>query len=619
MATMEKGKLSVHTENILPVIKKWLYSEKEIFIRELVSNAHDAIEKVKKVALTEDIYQADDDAYAVDLKLDRENAILIIEDNGIGMTADEIREFIANIAFSGAEKFAEQYVKEGDTGIIGHFGLGFYSCFMVSQKVEIESRSFKQDARSVRWISDGSEEYEIGPGERQKRGTEIRLHLNAEEASEFTDLARVSGLIRRYLDFLPIPIRIDGAQVNRQKPLWTQQPASLKKEDYTEFYKYMFPHQGDPLFHIHLNVDHPFRLQGILYFPRLAHEMDLNKSNVKIYCQQVFVTDQAQELIPQFLTVLQGVIDLPELPLNVSRSYIQNEPVVRKIASHIIKKVADRLTQECKNNREEYEKIWSEIAPFVKYGMLSDESFYDQAKDCLLLEVLGSDESRKLKTIDEYLSESKDPEGKRVHYASDLQTQGQALRMLQKQGIEVVHLGTMIDSHFTGFLEMKRGDVKFVRVDAELHEHALDKDADSQILDDANKDIKSRLQEVFQKAVSNDKVTIRVEALKSDEVPAMILLPEQQRRMAEMSALWGEKENPFAGEHTLLVNTKNGLIQKLGRPGLVGADGSSAVDEKKEKVARQVYHLARLAQGAAGPAEMEKYAQEIFSLLQEMV
>ena len=616
MATMEKGKLSVHTENILPVIKKWLYSEKEIFIRELVSNAHDAIEKVKKVALTEDIYQSDDDQYCIDLKLDRENGILIIEDNGIGMTADEVREYIASIAFSGAEKFAEKYLKEGDSGIIGHFGLGFYSCFMVSKQVEIESRSCQLEAEPVRWVSDGGEEYEIGVGSRQKRGTEIRLHLNEEDASEFTDLARVSELVRRYLDFLSVPIRIDGAQVNRQKPLWTQQPAALKKEDYDEFYKYMFPHQGEPLFHIHLNVDHPFRLQGILYFPRLAHEMDLNKSNVKIYCQQVFVTDQAQELIPQFLTVLQGVIDLPELPLNVSRSYIQNEPVVRKIASHIVKKVADRLAHECKNNRQEYEKIWNEIAPFVKYGMLSDERFYDQAKDALLLEILGSDSNR-LVTIDEYLAESKEKDAQKIYYASDLQTQGQALRMLQKQGIQVVHLGTMIDSHFTGLLEVKRGDVKFVRVDAELHEHALDKESDSSIVDEQNRDLKSRLQDLFKQAVSNDKVTIRPEALKSEEIPAMILLPEHQRRMAEMSAMWGEKENPFSSEHTLLVNTRNPLIQKLGSPGILGAGG--AADSKKERVARQVYHLARLAQGAASPADMEKYAQEIFSLLQEMV
>lgn len=620
---MEKGRLSVHTENILPVIKKWLYSEKEIFIRELVSNAHDAIEKLKKVSLSEEVYQPEDDEYQVELRLDKENGILIFEDNGIGMTADEIKEYIASIAFSGAEKFAEKYLKEGDTGIIGHFGLGFYSCFMVSKKVEIESRSYRPDAEPVKWISDGGEEYEIGPGFREKRGTEIRLYLNEDDASEFTDLGRVSGLIRRYLDFLPVPIRVDGAQVNRQKPLWTSQPASLKKEDYTEFYKYMFPHQGEPLFYIHLNVDHPFRLQGILYFPRLAHEMDLNKSNVKIYCQQVFVTDQAQELIPQFLTVLQGVIDLPELPLNVSRSYIQNEPVVRKIASHIIKKVADRLVQECQKNRAEYEKIWNEIAPFVKYGMLSDERFYDQARDCLLLEVLGAEGSSNLKTIEEYLSESKDSDSKKIHYVSDMQTQGQALRMLQKQGIDVVHLGTMIDSHFTGFLEMKRGDVKFVRVDAELHEHAVDSQ-ESQVVDDQNRDIKTRLEELFRKALDNKKVVIRPEALKSEEVPAMILLPEQQRRMAEMSALWGEKENPLAAEHTLLLNTKNPLIQKLGRPGILSASGeeasvSGSEGSKKERVARQVYHLARLAQGAAGPSDMEKYAQEIFSLLQEIV
>jgi molecular chaperone HtpG len=617
MATLEKGKLSIHTENILPVIKKWLYSENEIFVRELISNAQDAIEKLRKVSMSEDVFEPEMMDFAVNVRVDTEKGVLEFEDNGIGMTADEVRKYITQIAFSGAEEFAKQYLQgdQSKSDIIGHFGLGFYSSFMVAAKVEIESRSYRIDAEPVFWSSDGGEEFEIGPGAKEHRGTIIRLYLQEEFKAEYLDLAKVQGLVRRFCDFLPVKINVNGEQVNRQQPLWTKMPSSLKKEDYNDFYKYMFPFQEDPLFYIHLNVDYPFRLQGILYFPKLAHEMDLNRSEVKLFCKQVFVTDEASEVIPKFLTVLQGVIDLPELPLNVSRSYIQNDPEVKKIASHIVKKVADRLVEEFKKNREEYEKIWPEIAPFVKYGMLSDEKFYEQAQGALLLRrVVDADhEGPSFLTIDEYKDRNRDRAGERIFYASDAKTQGPAIRLLQKQGIDVVLFDTMIDSHFSSQLEMKAGEVRFVRVDAELSEHAVE--SSSEIVDGDAKSVRERVEELFRKALPDTKITLRVENLKSDEIPAMILLPETMRRMSEMAVLWGQEGGKFPEHHTLLVNLKNPLIQKMATPSLIGGDG----DAKKIELASQIYRTARLSQGALSPEEMQAAALDLFRFFEKVL
>lgn len=613
---MAKGRLSVHTENILPVIKKWLYSEKEIFLRELVSNALDAITKLKKASLTEDVFEAENTDYAVDIRIDREGGALVFEDNGIGLSEEEIQKYIAQIAFSGAEEFVKKYESGGDkskAGIIGNFGLGFYSSFMVAKRVEIESRSFRPGDAPARWVSDGGEEYEIGPGSRTKRGTEIRLILD-DDSKEMLDKATISGLVRKYCDFLPMPIRVDGAQVNKQEALWTKTPSSLKREDYHALYQYLYPFQGDPLFYIHLNVDYPFRLQGILFFPRLEHELDLNRSNVKIYCKQVFVTDEAQELIPKFLTVLQGVVDLPDLPLNVSRSYIQNEPDVKKIAQHIIKKVADRLLEEKKNREDEYKKIWPEISPFVKFGMMSDERFYDQAKDAVVFEIASSAAEKKFVSLDEYVSANKDKTGGKIYYATDLRAQAGPLKLLEAQGIETLHLGMAIDTHFIQFLEMKSGEHRFVRVDAEVHDAVVDKEAASNLVDQENKSNTDRIRDVFQKAVGNPKVIIRVEALKSADVPAIILLPEHIRRMADMTATMAQKTAAFPEDHTLLVNSKSALIQALGRPSLVDETGGS----KKEKIARQVYRLARLAHGAMSAEDLEKYISESYAMLESL-
>ncbi len=612
---MQKGKLSIHTENILPVIKKWLYSEKEIFLREMVSNAVDAISKVKKIAMSEEIFGADDSDYQVNIIIDREKGVLEFTDNGIGMTAEEIQKYITQIAFSGAEDFVKKYQESGDksaSGIIGNFGLGFYSSFMIAKRVEIDTRSFTPGAAAAFWSGDGGEDYEIGEGTREKRGTTIRLFID-DDQKDILDKVRINDLVRKYCDFLPIPILVDGVQVNKQNPLWAKQPSSLKREDYLEFYRYLFPFQGDPLFYVHLNVDYPFRLQGILYFPHLAHELDVNRSNVKIYCKQVFVTDEAQELIPKFLTVLQGVVDLPDLPLNVSRSYIQNEPQIKKISSHIIKKVSDRLNEEHKNSPEEYLKIWNEIAPFVKFGMLSDERFYEQAKESLVFEIAG-EEPRKYVTIDEYTIQNSTKVAGKIFYVSDLRSQGGALKMLQGQGIQSVLMNMMIDSHFMQFIESKIKE-KFVRVDAEISDHIIDKEGGSKLVDADSKKNEERLAEIFKTAVNNPKVQIRVESLKSDDIPVMILLPESMRRFSEMSAFMSREAPAFPEEHTLVINMKSPLIQSLAKVQIIGGGGES----KTEKVARQLYRIARLSQGGVSPADLETFISESYKFLKDVV
>ena len=614
---MEKGKLSVHTENILPIIKKWLYSEKEIFLRELLSNAFDAITKARKLSLSEDIYQGDDLEFGIDVTIDRENKLLIIEDNGIGMTGEEIKKYITQIAFSGAEDFIKRYeeFKEADDrgGIIGNFGLGFYSSFMVANKVEVESRSWEPEAKSALWMSSGGEEYELGEGAREKRGTAIKLHM---EEEDLLDKAALSELVRKYCDFIPVPIRVDGAQVNKQDPLWSKQPSSLKKEDYTEFYKYLFPFQDEPLFYVHLNVDYPFKLQGLLYFPRLAHEFDLNRSNVKVYCKQIFVSDEAQDLIPKFLTVLQGVIDLPDLPLNVSRSYLQNEPRIKKIAGHIVKKVADRLNEEYKKSREDFEKIWRDIAPFIKFSAMNDNSFYEQIADILLYEIAGGGDKKEYRTLDQYLTDNTARTDGKIYYVSDPVAQAGPLKLLQAEDIQVLLLNTMIDTHFIQFLEMKKPEYKFTRIDSELAETLIHREGESKLVDADDKDLSSRLQELFKSAIGNDKVQIRVEALKTADIPAMVLLPEQARRFSEMSAYMGQTAPTFPDEHTLLLNTRNQVIQNLGRPALVTPEGGGS--GKTEIIARQIYSLARLVQGGLGPEEVEKFVSDSFGLLEKV-
>ena len=619
-----KGRLSVETGNILPIIKKWLYSEKKIFLRELVSNSFDAINKLKKISLSEEIRDDSDSDYAVQIYIARDKNQLIIEDNGIGMDSEEIDKYISNIAFSGAHDFIQKYEDSGDkdkAGIIGNFGLGFYSSFMVADKVEVDSLSYRKTAEASYWSSNGGIDYEKGKGERKKRGTTITLTIT-EDSKEFLDKTKIVELVRHFVDFLPIPVRVDGAEANRRDPLWTKPPSTLKKEDYDEFYKYLYPYQGDPLFYVHLNVDYPFQLQGVLFFPKLRHEMELNRSNVKVYCKQVFVSNEAQELIPQYLTILQGVIDIPDLPLNVSRSYLQNEPKIKKLASHIVKKVADRLKEEYRKDKSEYEKIWPDISPFVKYAMMNDDRFYEQVEEALIFQIASSGSSEKQKeeftTVEEYQEKNKAKIQNKIYYVSDLESQATPLKMLSEQGISVLLLNALIDNHFIQLLETKGKDYKFVRVDSEISEHVIEEGGDSKILDADGKDQKASIVELFKKSLNNDKITLRVESLKDEKTPAMIILPEHARRYQEMSAMMsqGAAAFDFPVEHTLILNSKNKIIRSLSKPSLITGDEQNG-QSKQSLMANHIYCLAKLAQGNISRTDINKTLEVSYALLEK--
>ncbi|RHX78499.1 molecular chaperone HtpG [Leptospira yasudae] len=601
-----KGRISVETENIFPIIKKWLYSEKDIFIRELVSNASDAITKLKKIAFSEEFEGGTD--YRIDLDFDQEKRILIIEDNGIGMTSEEVQKYINQIAFSSAEEFVKKFQGEGaQPEIIGHFGLGFYSCFMVSTKVVIETKSYKKGSTGVVWESESGTEFSLRSSDKATRGTKITLYLDS-DSGEYLDQWKLKELIRKYCDFLPVPIHVKNEQANKQTPLWSETPASVTKEKYEEFYNYLFPFSGEPLFHVHLNVDYPFRLQGILYFPKLKHELDVNQSGIKLYCNHVFVSDDANDLVPKFLTVLKGTIDIPDLPLNVSRSYLQSDPLVKKISSHIVKKIADRLNEEFKKNEEDFRKNWDEISIFVKYGMLTDDKFYEAAKDLVFFKTSNGEITR----LEDYWIKNKEKNNGKVFYANESETSSVYMDLLKSQGLEAILVDTRIDSHFVQFLESKNPDMKFQRVDSELADGVVDKDHASQIVDAENKTPADRVKELFDKVLKRDGLEIKAEPLKAEGVPAVVLLPEHLRRISEMNMMGGQKPLDLLKNHTLVINTRSALVQNI--LGLAGGVNSS----KADKLVRTVYDMALLSSKIFGEAEFAEYIKRTTETLEEL-
>ncbi|GBF51922.1 heat shock protein 90 [Leptospira ryugenii] len=608
MTAEEKGKISVETENIFPIIKKWLYSEKDIFIRELVSNACDAISKLKKVSLQEEFEGGTD--YRIDLSFDKDKRTLVIEDNGIGMSADEVKKYINQIAFSGATDFAKHYQNsENKAEIIGHFGLGFYSCFMVSQKVTIETKSYRKGESPVLWESESGTDFSISKIEKEGRGTKITLYLDA-ESGEYLDKWKLKDLIKRYCDFLPVPIFVDSEKANREKPLWSEEPSKLKPDDYKDFYNYLFPFSGDALFHIHLNVDYPFRLQGILYFPRLTHELDASKNGIKLFCNHVFVSDNANELIPQFLTILKGTIDIPDLPLNVSRSYLQNDPLVKKISNHIIKKVADRLTDDFKKNREEYQKNWPDIALFVKYGVLTDEKFYDSMKDSLVFK----NSEGGFSTLNEYWEKNKEKNQNKIYYANETEISSVYMDLLKTQGLEAILVDSKIDTHLIQHLEMKNPDWKFQRVDADLADQIVDKEASPGIVDANNKTESDRILAFFKTSVHREGIEIKTETLKSQSVPAVILLPEFMRRMTEMNSMMNREEtSKILKNHTLVVNLNSGLVKAALR------EFEGVNPEKGKRLAEQIYDLALLSAKAMTDHDLSEYTKRTVSFLEEIL
>ena len=601
----EQGTISIHTENIFPIIKKWLYSEKEIFLRELVSNAVDAIHKLQHVNLTEGLQIADE--YRVDVSLDKENKTLTIKDNGIGMTADEIRRYINQIAFSSAEEFIEKFKGVEDKNqIIGHFGLGFYSTFMVAGKVEIRSLSYQEGASGAHWSCDGSTSYELTEIDISDRGTEIILTLDDDEL-EFLEPVRVREVLTRYCNFLPIAIHLEGDVVNDQNPLWTRMATELTDDDYKEFYRKLYPFSGDPLFWIHLNIDFPFNLKGILYFPKLTTEFDVTKSHIKLFCNQVFVSDNCTELIPEFLTPLQGCLDAPDLPLNVSRSYLQNEPQVRKIRDVITSRVAGKLVELDKQDRKAFSVIWADIHTFIKFGMMKDDKYYEKLKDHMLFAVSGSDDWT---TLPEYLENSTAAKATTVYYTNDEVAQSTYLTLFKAQSLDVLVLDAHIDSHFIQFLEMKNSEVHFARVDADVTENLIEQNAASDLI--AGEDGKTsdeRIADIFKQQLQDEELEVRVERLKDESVSAMALFSEQDRRFQEMTRTLGQEISIPDKGPSLLINASSPVVQKI-----LDLHAKQKTEDVELLVA-QVYDLAMLTCRAFDQDRMARFLNRSNQLL----
>lgn len=576
---MAKGKISVHTDNLLPIIKKWLYSDSDIFLRELVSNAQDAIMKLKKLSA---IGEADiSENFEIKVELDKDNGIITVADNGIGMTEEEVEKYINQVAFSGAEEFIKKYENEKDekSRIIGHFGLGFYSAFMAAYEVEIDTLSYKEGAKAVHWVSDGGTEFEISDSEKSERGTIITLHIS-EDSKEFLDIFKLREILNKYCAFLPIEIYLidksakedkELTPINDTNPLWLKNPSECTDEDYKSFYHKVFFDMNDPLFWIHLNVDFPFNLKGILYFPKLNHEFQSIEGQIKLYNNQVFIADNIKEVIPEYLMLLKGVIDCPDLPLNVSRSFLQNDGYVAKVSAHITKKVADKLNSIYKNGKDDFAKYWDDINPFIKYGCMRDDKFYDRVKDIILFKKLD----------DSYVSlkELTESENKEVYYVTDRDSQSQYIELLATEGIEPVLLTNMIDNHFSSFIEYKISDVKFKRVDSYIADSLKDSSDDSSEGD-------KELEELFTAYADGAKISI--EKLKSEKIPAMYILSEEARRMEEMQKMYGGMNLPNMPkpEETLIINASNPLVNNV----LKAAD-----DEVKELICRNIVDMAKLS------------------------
>lgn len=611
---MAKGNISVNSENIFPVIKKWLYSDKDIFLRELVSNACDAVTKLKKVSGIGEASIGEDEKFRIDVTVDKENKKLIIEDNGIGMTKEEVEKYISDIAFSGAADFLAKYKDEDDknTQIIGHFGLGFYSAFMPSEKVEIETLSYKDGENAVKWSCDGGMSYDIDYCEKASRGTKITLYI-ADDSAEFLEEYTVRSVLSKYCSFVPVEIYLNvagkeeekDADDNKQKPindvtpLWMKNPKDCTDEEYKQFYTKVFMDFNEPLFHIHLNVDFPFNLKGILYFPKINHEFAANEGQIKLFNNQVFVADNVKEVIPEFLMLLKGVIDCPDLPLNVSRSFLQNDGYVKKISAHITKKVADKLKEIYTKQREDYERYWEDINIFIKYGCMRDDKFYEKVKDYIIYKDLNG----KYMPIGDYLDGR---ENKDVYYVSDESMQSQYVNMFKAQGLNAVIMTSVMDTHFISFIEMKEEGVKFKRIDSTVSENIESETA-------ADDEFNNKITESFKNALGDDNIKIEVQPLKQTETSAVILLSEESRRMQEMYRSYGQQfagmSDMFKDELTLVLNSNNPLIKKI----------ESLDGDNKTMVCRHVYDLAMLCHKPLAPEQMTEFVKRSNEIMQKII
>jgi len=631
MAT--KGTVNVQTENIFPLIKKFLYSDHEIFLRELVSNAIDATSKLK-VLSTSGEFKGDLGDLKVEVILDKEAGTLTVKDRGIGMTEEEIEKYINQIAFSGAEEFVKKYEgKEGAEQIIGHFGLGFYSAFMVSKKVQIKTLSFKEGSQAVQWESDGTPEYEIKDIDKEDRGTEIVLHI-ADDSTEFLENNRIGDILNKYCKFLPVEIKFGTSTVkqddpsgekdeegnikkidvevdniiNNPAPAWSKAPADLTDEEYMKFYRELYPMtMEDPLFHIHLNVDYPFNLTGILYFPRLKETMEVQKNKIQLYSNQVFITDSVEEIVPEFLTLLHGVIDSPDIPLNVSRSYLQADGNVKKISSHITKKVASKLNDMFKNDRKDFENKWDNLKVFVEYGMLTDDKFYDKAEKFTLVKNVKGEYA----TLEEYQEKIKaiqtDKDDKLVIlYAHDQDAQHQFIKAAEDRGYDVLLMDSPLTPHYISKLESKLTNVSFARVDADTLDKLIKKD--EEIPSKLSDEEKDKLKTVFEEVVDKDKFTVQMEDMSETEAPIVITQPEFMRRMQEQQRMGGGGMNMFGSfpeMYNLTVNASHPIIGAILRK----------QKDNKQKVAKQLTDLARLSQGMLKGEELTTFINRSVDLI----
>ncbi len=605
---MSTGKINVQTENIFPIIKKFLYSDHEIFLRELVSNAVDASQKLKPLSSAGE-FSGETGELFIEVKLDKEAKTLTISDRGVGMTADEIEKYINQIAFSGAEEFVSKYKDKMDSAnIIGHFGLGFYSSFMVASKVEIVTRSFRESepGKAVKWECDGSPVYTISDAVREERGTDVILHIN-EESAEFLETHRIETLLNKYCRFLPVEIRYEGKKVNNTQPAWTRKPADLKDEDYKNFYKELYPYSEDPLFHIHLNVDYPFTLTGILYFPKLKKNIEVQKNKINLYSNQVFVTDSVEGIVPEFLMLMHGVIDSPDIPLNVSRSYLQSDSNVKKISSYITRKVADRLEEIFKENRNDFAAKWDDIGVFIKYGMMTDEKFYDRAAKFCLFKNTGND----FLTLEEYKNKvsalQTDKDGKVVFiYTSNTDDQHAFIESAKERGYDVLIFEGPLDSHFINTMESKNENISFIRVDADTTEKLIKREetATSVLTEKQLDDLKV----LAQKSVPEQQFAIMLEHLQPSDQPVIITRPEFMRRMKEMAAAGGSLD--FMGgmkeNYNVVVNTNHPLMSKL------LSEGDESVQSAKMK---QAIDLALLSQNLLKGEELTRFIKNSVELL----
>lgn len=599
---MRTNNLAIHSENILPIIKKWLYSDRDIFIRELVSNACDALKKIR-ILSEQGQAQIENEELKVSIQIDKEQKTITILDTGIGMSEEEVEKYIAQIAFSGAEEFVAKYKSQAEKDpIIGHFGLGFYSAYMVAKQVEIDTLSYQPEAKPVFWSCDGSSSYSIGEGKRTNRGTQITLHID-DASAEYLEEVTLRDLLQRYCSFMPFPIDLNGKSIGNQEPLWLKAPSNCTEQEYLSFYRKLFPMDPDPIFWIHLNVDYPFHLQGILYFPKIHRRFDANESAIKLFCNRVFVSDNCKDILPDYLMILRGAIDSPDIPLNVSRSYLQVDKNVKQLSAHISKKVSDRLSQLYKTDREKFISYWPEVEMIVKLGLLQDEKFYERVKECLI----WKNSAGEWTTVTDYLERASD---KKVYYASQ-EKATHLLEIYKQKNIEILFAPMPVDTAVIQFLESHLS-VTFQRVDGALDETLLDPSREKTLLDADGKTESARIASFIRTALEQEGLDVEAKSLASDQLPALLVLDENQRRLRDYMALTqGKSASSLLGKKTFVVNTNSKLIQTIQR-----------LQEKQPDIAKElakgIYDLSLLSQRELEPTDLESVIHRQTQVLEKL-